>query len=75
MELRQSAKYAKYIFFKHNFWANHFFFNPHEIKLDEVGPVDNRPFTDKLHHNVKKEKKKKKILHTGDIESLDRCGS
>ena len=23
-----------------------------DIKLDGVGPVDNRPFTDKLHHYV-----------------------
>ena len=27
---------------------------PQEIKLDGVGPVDNRPSTDKLHHFVKK---------------------
>ena len=26
-------------------------------KLDGVGPDDNRPFTDKLHHFVKKKKK------------------
>ena len=26
-------------------------------KLDGVGPVDNRPSTDKLHHFVKKNKK------------------
>ena len=25
-------------------------------KLDGVGPVDNRPFTDKLHHFVQKNK-------------------
>ena len=24
------------------------------IKLDAVGPVDNKPFTDRLHHFVKK---------------------
>ena len=39
------------------------------IKLDGVGPVDNRPSTDKLHHFVQKiEKKKKKSYHkmTGD---------
>ena len=29
-------------------------------KLDGVGPVDNRPCTDKLHHFVKEKKKKKK---------------
>ena len=29
------------------------------IKLDGVGPVDNRPSTNKLHHIVKKKKKKK----------------
>ena len=36
-----------------------------EYKLDGVGPVDNRPSTDKLHHFVrrKKLKKIKKILH------------
>ena len=28
------------------------------IKLDRVGPVDNRPSTDKLHYFVKKKKKK-----------------
>ena len=28
------------------------------IKLDRVGPVDNRPSTDKLHHFVKKTKQK-----------------
>ena len=27
-------------------------------ELDGVGPVDNRPSTDKLHHFVKKKKKK-----------------
>ena len=35
-----------------------------EGKLDGVGPVDNRPSTDKLHHFVRKkeeEKKKKKM--------------
>ena len=31
-------------------------------KLDGVGPVDNRPSTDELHHFVQK-KKKKKITH------------
>ena len=29
------------------------------IKLDGVGPVDNRPSTDKLHHFVRKKKTKK----------------
>ena len=29
-------------------------------KLDGVGPVDNRPSTDKLQHFVRKKKKKKK---------------
>ena len=28
-------------------------------KLDGVGPVDNRPSTDKLHHFVRKKKRKK----------------
>ena len=27
-------------------------------KLDGVGPIDNRPSTDKLHHFVRKKKKK-----------------
>ena len=31
------------------------------LKLDEVGPVDNRPSTDKLHHFVQKKKKEKKV--------------
>ena len=30
------------------------------IELDGVGPVDNRPSTDKLHHVVQKKEKKKK---------------
>jgi hypothetical protein len=30
-----------------------------EGKLDRVGPVDNRPSTDKLHHTVRKKEKKK----------------
>ena len=29
-------------------------------KLDGVGPVDNRPSTDKLHHFVQKKRRKKK---------------
>ena len=29
-------------------------------KLDGVGPVDNRPSTDKLHHIVEKKEEKKK---------------
>ena len=29
------------------------------FKLDGVGPVDNRPATDKLHHFVQKKKKNK----------------
>ena len=35
------------------------------LKLDGVGPVDNRPSTDKLHHSVqeKEKKKKKKKIH------------
>ena len=32
---------------------------PGRLKLDGVGPVDNRPSTDKLHHFVKKNKTKK----------------
>ena len=28
------------------------------LKLDRVGPVDNRPFTDRLHHFVSKKKEK-----------------
>ena len=30
-----------------------------QIKLDGVGPIDNRPATDKLHHFAKKEEEKK----------------
>ena len=30
-----------------------------DLKLDGVGPVDKRPSTDKLHHFVRKKKKKK----------------
>ena len=33
-----------------------FCFGPDVIKLDGVGPVDNRPSTDKLHNFVKKKK-------------------
>ena len=32
----------------------------HYKLLDGVGPVDNRPSTDELHHFVKKEKEEKK---------------
>ena len=32
---------------------------PKTRKLDGVGPIDNRPFTDKLHHFVRKKKTKK----------------
>ena len=31
-----------------------------KFKLDGLGPVDNRPSTDKLHHFVRKKKKRKK---------------
>ena len=31
------------------------------IKLDGVGPVDNRPSPTKLHHFVQKKKKRKKV--------------
>ena len=37
-----------------------FFFKIYAYKLDGVGPVDNRPSTDKLHHFVRRKKKKKK---------------
>ena len=33
------------------------------VKLDGVGPVDNRPSTDKLHHFVQKKKKKNYMRH------------
>ena len=33
------------------------------IKLDGIGPVDNRPSTNKLHHFVKKKWKKCDIWH------------
>ena len=34
------------------------------IKLDGVGPVDNRPSTDKFHHFVQKKKERKITLDT-----------
>ena len=37
--------------------------NDINMKLDGVGPVDNRPSSDKLHHFVQKKKKKKKKKH------------
>ena len=43
-------------------------FNKKKIKkLDGVGPVDNRASTNQFSHL-------KKIPHTGDKASLDRCG-
>ena len=33
----------------------------HGIKLDGVGPVDNRPSTDKLHRFVRKKRRRKKV--------------
>ena len=46
------------------------------IKLDGVGPVDNRPSTDKLHHFVKKKKNKKMTCDmrhmTRDIRHMTR---
>ena len=36
-------------------WCNYI------IKLDGVGPVDNRPSTDKLHQFVKNEEEKKRV--------------
>ena len=33
-------------------------------KLDGVGPVDNRPSTDKLHHFVQKKEEEKKTCDT-----------
>ena len=39
------------------FWANNAVFG----KLDGVGPVDNRPSTDKPHHFVKKNKNKEHV--------------
>ena len=35
--------------------------------------IDNRCFTNQLHHFVRKRTRRRKIPHTGDIESLDRC--
>ena len=34
-----------------------------EYKLDGVGPVDNRPSTDKLHHFVRKNTQKSDMWH------------
>ena len=40
-------------------------YTDHEIqivkKLDGVGPVDNRPSTEKLHHFVRKKEEEKKL--------------
>ena len=46
------------------------------LKLDGVGPVDNRPSNDKLHHFVKKEKKLTcDMWHvTRDMWHLTCCG-
>ena len=41
--------------------------NQHSYKLDGVGPVDNRPSTDKLHHFVRKTKQKKTWHVTRDM--------
>ena len=42
-------------------------------KLDGVGPIDNRPSTDKLIHFVQKKKKKEKKLHvTRDMWNVTR---
>ena len=35
-----------------------FFLSGPLVKLDGVGPLDNRPSTDKLHHFVRKKNKK-----------------
>ena len=49
-----------------------------EKKLDGVGPIDNRPSPDKLHHFVKKKKIKKlkkikkKLLLTPDTGHMKR---
>ena len=37
------------------------------LKLDGVGPVDNRPSTDKLHHFVQRKKERKKLHVTRDM--------
>ena len=41
-------------------------------KLDGLGPVDNRPSTNKLHHFVKKKKKKKMWHVTCDMWHVTR---
>ena len=33
----------------------------YKFKLDGIGPVDNRPSRDQLHHFVKKETRRKKV--------------
>ena len=33
-------------------WSEVFFLIVYDLKLDGVGPVDNRPSTDQLHHFV-----------------------
>ena len=40
-------------------------------KLDGVGPVDNRPSTDKLHHFVRKKNKKKEDEKREKIVTCD----
>ena len=52
----QRSHFGIFIVFK----VNPFFYS---YKLDGVGPVDNRPSTDKLHHFVRKKRKKKKMWH------------
>ena len=49
----------KLIQMRQDFWVSFVkikicIFSPKILKLDGVGPVDNRPSTDKLHHFVKK---------------------
>ena len=50
-----AANKDKNSFFFVNFW-DHIFKTVFPKKLDGVGPVDNRPSTNKLHHFVKKNK-------------------
>ena len=42
-----------------------------KVKLDGVGPVDNRPSTDRLHHFVQKKRKRKKRRRKKEEKNCD----
>ena len=49
---RNFPKYHSILFVNHLIWRE--LYIQYKLKLDRVGPVDNRPSTNKLHHLVKK---------------------